>query len=94
MSQGLLIYVPDISEVSILVNHLRVKQRNLLKLESSDSNPEKCWRNSTQAVEVLQESNSSVLSHVLNAFVGIFHRACWHGFLLAERSRERCQAIR
>ena len=61
VSKGLLIYVRDITEVSVSVNHLRVKQRNLLKLESPDSNLEKCWRNSTQATEVLQESNSSYM---------------------------------
>ena len=53
--------VPDLTEVSVSVNHLRVKQRNLLELESPDSNPEKCWCNSTQAAEVLQESNSSYM---------------------------------
>ena len=53
--------MPDITEVPLSVNHLRVKQRNLLELESPDSNPEKCWRNSTQAAEVLQESNSSYM---------------------------------
>ena len=53
--------MPDITEVSVLVNHLRVKQRNLLEFESLDSNPEKCWCNSTQATEVLQESNSSYM---------------------------------
>ena len=53
--------MPDIIEVSVSVNHLRVKQRNLLELESPDSNPKKCWRNSTLAAEVLQESNSSYM---------------------------------
>jgi len=52
--------VPDLTDVSVSVNYLRVKQRHLLELESPDSNPEKCWCNSTQAAEVLQESNSSI----------------------------------
>ena len=52
--------VPDLTEVSVSVNYLRVKQCHLLELESSDLNPKKCWCNSTQAAEVLQESNSSI----------------------------------
>ena len=55
------IYVPDVTEVLVSVNHLRVRQHNLLKFESPDSNPEKCWCNLTQAAEVLQESNSSYM---------------------------------
>ena len=35
-----------------------------------------------------------ILIGVPNASVGIFHRTCWYGFILAERSQVRCQAIR
>ena len=87
--------VPDSPDGSGSVNCLRTKQHDLLQVRVPRLEP------GTYAGVIRLRPRRTYRSGILvtlidvpNASVGIFHRACWHGFLLAERSRVRCQAIR
>ena len=87
--------VPDSPDGSRSVNCLRTKQHDLLQIRVPRLElgtyagvirlmPQRTYRSGIPVN----------LNDVPNVSVGIFHHACWHGFLLAECSRVRYQDIR
>ena len=88
-------HVTDSPDGSGSVNYLRTNQHDLLQIRVPRLEP------GTDAGVIRLRPQGTyrsgipvVLIDVPNASVGIFHHACWHGFILAERSRVRCQATR
>ena len=87
--------VPDSPDGSWSVNCLRTKQHDLLQVRVPRLEP------GTYAGVIRLRPRRTYRSGipvnlivVPNASVEIFPRACWHGFILAERSHVRYQAIR
>ena len=87
--------VPDSPDGSGSVNCLRTKRHDLLQVRVPQPGP------GTYAGVIRLRPRRTyrsgipvILIGVPNASIGIFHHARWHGFILAERSHVRCQAIR
>ena len=87
--------VPDSPDRSGSVNRLRTKQHGLLQVRVPRLEPGTYAGVIRLRPRRTYRSGIPVfLNDVPNASVGIFHRTCWYGFILAERSQVRCQAIR
>ena len=86
---------PDSPDGSGSVNCLRTKRHDLLQVRVPQPGPGTYAGVIRLRPQRTYRSGIPVfLIDVPNASVGIFHHACWHGFILAERSHVRCQAIR
>ena len=81
--------VPDSPDGSGSVNRLRTKQHDLLQVRVPRLEP------GTYAGVIRLRPRRTYRSRIPVFLIdGIFHHACWHGFILAESSQVRCQAIR